>query len=202
MSPLRNRFISCRAFTLIEALVSVALLTVVCGILMGIFISTRANCEKSQNQLSMQSQAALTANQVNGVLSSAVKPSALDVATSATLVFAADKCSLLSNKNSDWKKPVLCSIFNEANNEFNQVACETSGTPKHHLGLKIQSRFETKVNFQYASVVEVPKDDAAAAFKTTLPTGEYPRLIRATITVEDTRKEFKPYVLTESVRLP
>ena len=203
MLPLRNPSLNPRAVTLIEVLISTALLTVVCGVLFGIFISTRNNCDKSQNQLSMQSQALLTANQINSVLASAVKPSALDTPTTATLVFTGDKCAVLCGKDVDWKKPALYTIFNETNKEFSVVVCENSGKPRRTFGLHQQSRFETKVNFQYATTLGLPTEDPTkAAFQSTLPAGEYPRLIRATVTVEDTRKEFKPCVLTESVRLP
>lgn len=202
-SPLRPAS-RLRAVTLMEVVIATALLVVVLGVLMDMLITMRRDTERAQNRLQMQTEAAMVADQLSAVFAHAVKPGAIDGGTSATLAFAADKCSILSSKNFSGKKMEQITFTSSAEkNRQGRVISENQDGVKVKLGLRTQDRFNTKVAFQYATAALVPgPDNKGDNFKTALQPGEFPRLVRATITVADSLKQIKPYVLTEAIRLP
>ena len=98
MQSLRERKGRRRAFTLVELVVTMSIMVITSGLILGILIETRRSTTKAQTRLTMQIKAERTADNITSILQAAVAPSSLDAPAGKQPVFSANNCALIHSK--------------------------------------------------------------------------------------------------------
>lgn len=204
MSMLHDSHNRRRGLTVIELLIVTVISVVVLGILYGLLTDTRQTTMERQREVDMQNQARLLCDQIVSVLGGSVSPDSLDAGfTTQTLQsgqqiqFMQDRCvvinsqnfrdgnfylvTIASNKDQDTKRKnivhsvraldskLMKGITHEVNDQ------EFNGSDKS---------YNATVRFDYA-LTPSEAINAESSFHTELKPGEYPRVIRVHVRMED-----------------
>jgi len=186
-----------RGMTLVEMVVTSALLVIVVGILLGILIETRKSALQGQQRVALEEQARAVTNEIRSILEAAVPPDSLDLeGTSVTLRFGSDQCALISSKNSNGKDFYLTVIENAREKDLECVRLLTKVLdPARTLVPRESERilgtswkeFSSTVRFEYATTIDEAME--RKPFQKELNPGDYPRVIRIRVRVEPAKKE-------------
>ncbi|HUT25783.1 MAG TPA: type II secretion system protein [Sumerlaeia bacterium] len=211
--PTRRRPLSrTRAFTLVEALVAAILTAVTVGVVLGLLIDTRRACQRGQKRLAMRTYAETAADEIGAILETSVAPDSLDDnATTPPLAFSPAACTVISAWRFDGKDFYLTAISNvpaEASRgaaiRWATTALDDKKTPKARetakfIGAGGDERLSARVDFMYATDI-----DAIAlepVFQKQLGPGEYPKLVRIHVVVEDVEGKMEtPFEMVRIVR--
>lgn len=191
----------CRALTLIEILVVIAVGVMVFGLILEIFISTNRAADKEITRTSMAQEAALIAQQIEQVLkgyrvdltSQRINPEfSSERLTCIAISFQPDSLSrivTLSNQSQDNRTRIVkeaVSLF-ESTDKTKEMEI---------LGLK-EEVIDTTISFEYATQIQ----DLSPVWRSEISPMESPLLIRYMITVKDGRNRVKPLLITSTVRV-
>jgi len=190
--------------TLIELVVTITLVVLVSGILLGILINSRRSVTTGQTRLAMQSQARAVCDEVISILDGAVPPGSLDGSGQPVArVFGPTRCALVSSahlRDGNFYLTTMESVTDPATDrKLARVsitvldAARTSGTARETKNREMGSSPElsTTIEFEYAT--EVNPAGLQPVFLETLPEGTYPRLVRVRVQVENPdRKDGDP----------
>ncbi|NQU42618.1 prepilin-type N-terminal cleavage/methylation domain-containing protein [bacterium] len=198
-----------RGVTLIELIVVSAILSVVLGLVFGIFMRTRTATLRGQEELAMETQARLVADQITSILQSATPPSALDGAVPPP-EFRPDACRIVSTRDSDgglfqvWTISNVKAEDDGSRHQRVRLAAkplDSEGSAQEQMAGLQDDRFSTSVFFQYTSRHSLRVDD----YQTQLPADQYPLLIRVRVRVKkvqpSTGGESREYELVTSLRM-
>ena len=198
-----------RAITLVELIVAIALVTAIVGVLLGTLVSVDRGVRERQDRLSMNAAAEEVAAGVTALLRRAVAVSALDgVPAAGDYEFSPAKCAVLVAGEDG--RGLERATFDLAGAGPDRAACvriqylplapaQGKAVEQFVGGGSDPARYATSLSLEYAAKVGTAK--ANPEFKARLAPGEYPRLVRIHIQVEDLRKPEERCDLVTAVRL-
>ena len=191
----------CKALTLVELLVVIAVGVMVFGLILQIFISTNRAADKDTTRSTMAQEASLIAQQVEQALQGyRVELTAQQINPE----FTPERLTFIALQFQPDSTARTVTLMNQVQDNHNRIVEVTVSIPEavdkkretNILGLK-EELIDTSILFEYATQIE----DLTPVWQGEISVTEIPLLIKYTITVKDVRNRVKPLVITSTVRV-
>lgn len=200
-----------RGITLIELLVAIAAALIVAEIIFGIFISTNKASEKSNSRVMLYSEGRLIENQIYQILKKRIPESEIvkegnqfpsSFTDNSLRIFSPSimeeqytpRLLTIKNLNSSENKTSRIVV---AEQDYDPETGSINDVTIKDLGAQ-DDRIDTKIVFQYANQFNELEPQFIKSVDT-ITTGTIPKLVRYTIILRDTKKDYEPVSFSSAV---